>query len=301
MDTKDLGGQDYTNIIESIEEDVQTLIRVTITQLVTSVQNETKTLTTLIDKVLQEESAPALLESINQFYQTNISNPRILIQEISSFINTRIGYDVNCMKRELRKVIAFNSRAQLGPPFLQNFNYWDQINENILFNAKEEIFTLIESKIVTKYKSILNKLTETQMVITNSPMKVTADSLTHSLQQWEKEITDLLEILLKGLKKIDSNVQTMLEKEGKELKKGTALIIRTFHNGEGLDEFKYPPKGDGTPFPYIYYFPYPKGPPIASARAIPKKIEEICPKCGEINARKRMVCEKCGANLIPFS
>jgi hypothetical protein len=58
---------------------------------------------------------------------------------------------------------------------------------------------------------------------------------------------------------------------------------------------------EDPPCPYIYYFPYPKGPPVAGAIAIPKKIEKICPKCGEINEKGEERCKKCGAWLIPFS
>ncbi|MFX0206465.1 MAG: ADP-ribosylation factor-like protein [Candidatus Hodarchaeota archaeon] len=58
---------------------------------------------------------------------------------------------------------------------------------------------------------------------------------------------------------------------------------------------------EDPPTPKIYYAPYPKGPPVASAEAISKKIEEFCPNCGEINKIREESCKKCGASLIPFS
>jgi hypothetical protein len=45
------------------------------------------------------------------------------------------------------------------------------------------------------------------------------------------------------------------------------------------------------PFPYIYYFPYPKGPPLPSAEALSKLM--ICPSClskCEIDAKYCSVC-----------
>ena len=58
---------------------------------------------------------------------------------------------------------------------------------------------------------------------------------------------------------------------------------------------------EDPPAPFIFTFPYPKSPPTASGTLIPKRIEEVCPKCGTMNKKKSRNCLKCGASLIPFS
>ncbi len=45
------------------------------------------------------------------------------------------------------------------------------------------------------------------------------------------------------------------------------------------------------PYPYIYYFPYPKGPPVASAEAIPKR--KICPMCQKLLDYETKICPHC--------
>ena len=62
-------------------------------------------------------------------------------------------------------------------------------------------------------------------------------------------------------------------------------------NRESLREY-FRRKSDGdTPFPYIYYFPYPKGPPVASAEAIPK--QKNCPKCQNKLDSDAKICPFC--------
>lgn len=55
-------------------------------------------------------------------------------------------------------------------------------------------------------------------------------------------------------------------------------------------------EGEEMPFPYIYYFPYPKGPPAASAEAIPKRIN--CPSCQETVMVGTRTCPFCGYQFV---
>ncbi|MFX1538848.1 MAG: hypothetical protein ACFFDI_32070 [Promethearchaeota archaeon] len=50
--------------------------------------------------------------------------------------------------------------------------------------------------------------------------------------------------------------------------------------------------GSCFPFPYIYYFPYPKGPPATGAEAIP--ILKICPSCLKKCDIDHKSCPVCG-------
>ena len=52
------------------------------------------------------------------------------------------------------------------------------------------------------------------------------------------------------------------------------------------------------PTPYVYYFPYPKGPPAASAEGH-LKIMEFCPQCGEQNTLRKTKCSCCNTSLLP--
>ena len=52
------------------------------------------------------------------------------------------------------------------------------------------------------------------------------------------------------------------------------------------------------PSPYLYYFPYPKGPPTASAEGH-LKIMKFCPKCKEQNTLRKTKCSSCDTSLLP--
>ena len=50
------------------------------------------------------------------------------------------------------------------------------------------------------------------------------------------------------------------------------------------------------PSPYIYYYPYPKGPPVASGQARAKKV--YCPHCEKLIDYMSKSCPYCGKILI---
>lgn len=55
-------------------------------------------------------------------------------------------------------------------------------------------------------------------------------------------------------------------------------------------------RGEEIPFPYIYYHPYPMGPPAASAEDILKRIP--CPSCQEIVPDGTKICPFCGYRFV---
>ncbi|MHA1996380.1 MAG: hypothetical protein ACW97Z_17755 [Candidatus Hodarchaeales archaeon] len=76
------------------------------------------------------------------------------------------------------------------------------------------------------------------------------------------------------------------------------------NSGETSDEEVDPtsrsvPDND-FPTPYVYYFPYPKGPPTANAEGH-LKILEFCPQCGEQNTLRKTKCASCNTSLLPSS
>ena len=54
---------------------------------------------------------------------------------------------------------------------------------------------------------------------------------------------------------------------------------------------KRPDDDSRLPYPYIYYFPYPKGPPVASAEPIPK--HKVCPMCQKLLDYDTKICPVC--------
>lgn len=67
-----------------------------------------------------------------------------------------------------------------------------------------------------------------------------------------------------------------------------------FGKSESGKDCKHKTSGgfEGPPFPYVFYSPYPKGPPIASGTGIPKII--ICPFCQEKYKLSEKSCSSCG-------
>ena len=56
------------------------------------------------------------------------------------------------------------------------------------------------------------------------------------------------------------------------------------------------PDFETPPFPYLYYFPYPKGPPAASTEALPKLV--TCPSCLKTCEVDVKFCPICGHRLL---
>ncbi len=76
----------------------------------------------------------------------------------------------------------------------------------------------------------------------------------------------------------------------KEQKRANDLRRVFFSIGETKTE-----NGDLAPFPYVYYFPYPKGPPAGSGHRQAKKV--ICPYCDKLIDYLSKSCPFCGIKL----
>ncbi|MFX0172715.1 MAG: hypothetical protein ACFE9L_12430 [Candidatus Hodarchaeota archaeon] len=236
-----------------------------------------------------------LLETIESYLLHITAFLEFLEHKIVPFFATEIPYELSSLEKELKKMTAFIIRC-LRPEDYKTpvdlskikgrFSKADMDVSSILTpieeNLTKDILTVLSP---TKYIEVIN------MGESFSNNLLPLPFITDSVQQWTNDITLLEGHLIQQI----TNMKRSLSSIKMNMKKMTAFTIRT-HQTEDfrslpdlpedspqapkddsllksrLDRFKDGDIDTGlSPSPYIYYFPYPKGPPQASAEAIPKR------------------------------
>lgn len=169
-------------------------------------------------------------------------------------------------------------------------------------NEFSDYLALIELKANTKISSLLGQQSGLNIPIADQEGKQTdywegiRDMAKLSIKQWDA-LQDAQQFVM-FLKNTRDSLSRRITSDVK-IVPGLEELFNTFLKEWNREESVSPL--EDPPTPKIYYTPHPKGPPVASAEAIPKRIEAICSKCGEINEKRARGCKKCGASLIPLS
>jgi len=185
-------------------------------------------------------------------------------------------------KKMSRVLNIFNTSAKAGVGIHKGINWL------ITEISKREQYTTTE---MDTSKSLFESEARITSVDDDDPLREslvgTIPSRTNDVSDKSDEDDDMLSLSLREALKILRN----------EDEDGLDSSLTGTISDKNSDFSKF--KGFEDPStPFIFVFPYPKGPPAASAEAIPI-IFNVCPHCGEPNTQRKRFCPSCGADLTP--
>ncbi|MHA2244911.1 MAG: hypothetical protein ACXADY_08065 [Candidatus Hodarchaeales archaeon] len=276
--SKQIWQQKLDNLPERLQQETTAIVGNKIMLSLLSSKNEIEKLALTISRGFDDNNFRILAESIENVREEHDRLPTLLILEISDIFKNEIQRDLtllwHSLMREIKKGAALIIQARQGEEtktilddpdraFLDLLGLSQLMDLNLEILAKFlkiEISKIIESKIQAELNIITNEIEEIINSIKDTYQPNKYEQMLGSLLQIKQTLNSLPAFFKREIHKIIEIqiIDDLISLKGDLWRKMMDFIgIKRNWAGE-------------TPTPFVYYFPYPKGPPAASAEAISK-------------------------------
>ncbi|MHA2243898.1 MAG: hypothetical protein ACXADY_02925 [Candidatus Hodarchaeales archaeon] len=276
--SKQIWQQKLDNLSERLQQETTAIVENTIMHSLLSSKNGIKKLALTISRGYKDNNFKILAESIEKVREEHDRLPTLLISLIDDTFENNIKRDLtslwHSLMREIKKGTALIIRARQNEEFKTIIDDPDRaildlialsqlmgLNLQILAKfLKIEINKIIEGKIQAELNIITNEIEEIINSIKDIYEPNNYEQMLGSLLQIKQTLNSLPAFFKREIHEI---IETQIIDDLRSLK---GDLWRKIVDFIGIDR-----NWEGeTPTPFVYYFPYPKDPPAASAKAIPK-------------------------------